>query len=393
MADNPHSNTPLQTVLAQLQAAAALPFEQAHPIPAAVNHSQAFLEHERQCVFMQEWVCVGRVDEVAGFGDYLTHTIAGVPILVVRQKEGELAAFVNACAHRQACLMPHQNGHAKQFTCRYHAWTYACSGRLIRAPYMEMKVGFDSTKHGLRPLNLETWEGFIYVSIAEKPATRLADVLAPLRDNVVGRFDMGCYQTVLRETMVWQANWKNLIENFTESYHVPIAHGKTFAQHKKPLTDYHCGEESDYYGYHQAAQPSSTGPGAAHAKNDRLTGKWRRMMVDFCVFPCHLVTLMPDYLWYISVQPLGSDQMQATWSVAVPPEVLADVAESDYNNWLQQFKTYINVANDEDRALVEALHQGTKSPILPVGTYHPIERNLWQFSRYLSRVCGNRPPT
>jgi phenylpropionate dioxygenase-like ring-hydroxylating dioxygenase large terminal subunit len=56
-------------------------------------------------------------------------------------------------------------------------------------------------------------------------------MLAPLREQVVGRYSMACYQTVLRESMVWQANWKNLIENFTESYHVPVAHGKTFAQH------------------------------------------------------------------------------------------------------------------------------------------------------------------
>ncbi len=386
--DTPNSDTPLNALLEKLRSGAALSFDVARPIPAEVNHSREFLDHERQAVFMQEWVCVGRADEIASHGDYLTHDIAGVPVLVVRQKDRQIGAFVNACAHRFACLMPDDKGSAKRFTCRYHAWTYDCNGQLIRAPYMEMKADFDPSQHGLRHLHLDVWEGFIYVSVADEPATRLSEVLAPLREQVVGRFDMGCYRTVLRETMIWNANWKNLIENFTESYHVPMAHAKTFAQHNKQLEDYRCGEDSDYYCYHRAAQLDDTGPGAAHPGNNRLEGEWRRMMVDFCVFPCHLVTLMPDYLWYISVQPQGAGQMKATWSVAVPPEVLDDVSEAEYDEWLGQFRNYIDVANDEDKILVEALHIGTGSPILPGGTYHPIERNLWQFSRYLARVCG-----
>jgi choline monooxygenase len=388
MNSNPNNSMPLGAVLEQLKNAASVNFDQAHPIPPAVNHSTEFLNHEKQSVFMQEWICIGREDEVENHGDYLTFDIAGVPVIVIRQKDGQLGAFVNACAHRFACLMPEQKGNSKRLTCRYHAWTYDCSGQLVRAPNMETKPGFEISDHALRPLKFEIWQGFIYVTLAEQPKTRLADVLAPFLEKIVGRFDMANYRTVLRESMTWNANWKNLIENYTESYHVPVAHGKTFAQHNKPLQDYTCGEDSDFYGYHYAPQPEETGPGAAHPDNQRLQGEWRRMMVDFCIFPCHLVTLMPDYLWYISVQSLASDQMQATWGVAVPPEVLNDIKAEDYDQWLAKFKRYIDVANNEDKTLVEALHKGSGSPILPKGTYHPIERNLWQFTRYLARVCA-----
>jgi len=384
---NPRTNAPLATVLEELQSAAALPFDQAHPIPPSVNHSLEFLDFEREAVFQQEWICVGREDEIPASGDFLTHQIAEVPVLIVRQPDAEIKAFVNACAHRFACLVPDDKGSGKRFTCRYHAWTYDTSGQLIRAPYMEMKDGFDVTRHRLCPLRLGTWEGFIYVTLAENPSAQLDESLAPLREQVVGRYDMACYQTVLRESMEWNANWKNLIENFTESYHVPIAHGKTFAQHNKPPQDYVCGEDSIHYCYHRAPQAAETGLGAAHPKNDRLEDEWRRMMIDFCVFPNHLVTLMPDYLWYISVQPLGVDQMYATWGLAVPPEVLADVSEADFDDWLAQFKHYMEVANGEDKTLVEALHRGSAAPLLPAGAYHPIERNLWQFTRYLAGRC------
>ena len=388
MTQNPNSRIALTSVLAQLQSSSSLPFETAHPLPAVTYHSDEFFQHERQSVFMQEWICVGREDDITSHGDFLTFDIAEVPVLVVRQQDGNIEAFVNACAHRFACLVPEKKGSSKRFTCRYHAWTYDISGQLVRAPYMEMKEGFDASQHRLQRLHCQQWQGFVYVSLAAKPKTDLTEVLAPFTNNIVGRFDMACYQTVLRETMSWNANWKNLIDNFTESYHVPIAHGKTFAQHNKPLEDYICGEDSDYYGYHRAAQPSEQRPGAAHPANKRLEGEWRRMMVDFCVFPCHLVTLMPDYLWYISVQPKGPAQFEATWGVAMPPEVLADVAEDKYENWLADFKNYMDIANGEDETLVEALHVGTQSPFLPKGTYHPIERNLWQFMRYLNRMCN-----
>ena len=387
MLQNPHTHAPLERVMDKLQSAAALEFELAHPIPAEVNHSQAFHDHEQAAVFQQEWICVGREDEIPRAGDFLTHEIGAVPVLVVRQSGGEIRAFVNACAHRFACLVPAASGSAKMFTCRYHAWSYDCAGELLRAPHMEMKPGFDPGEHRLRGLHSDCWEGFIYVTLSQQPSGPLAPALAPLRENVVGRYRMDCYQTLFRETLEWNANWKNLIENFIESYHVPVAHGKTFAQHQKAPQDYVCGEDSDYYCYHYAAQTADSGLGAAHPGNERLEGEWRRTMVDFCVFPCHLVTLMPDYLWYISVQPMGTARMRATWGLAVPPEVLADIDDSERESYVQEFRRYLLVANDEDKALVEALHRGSASPLLPQGSYHPIERNLWQFMRYLAVRC------
>lgn len=385
---SPHTDVPLETVLARLRETADRPFEEARPLPPEIHHSTAFLRHERERIFTQDWICIGRADEIAAPGDYLTHEIAGVPVVAIRQDDGTVRAFVNACAHRFSCVFTDPCGTGRSYTCPYHGWTYDRTGALIGAPGMEMKAGFDKARHTLRTLHAEIWQGFLYVSLAETPETSLETVLATFRDTVVGRYNMAAYRTRIRETMIWNANWKNLIENFTESYHVPVAHGRTFARHAKPLSDYVCGEDSDYYGYHRAPQPADTGPGAAHPRNTRLKGEWRRMMIDFCVFPCHLVTLMPDYLWYISVQPHGIDRMRAIWGVAFPEEILEDIPDGEEDKWLDEFMSYMNVANGEDKPLVEALHKGTSSPLLPPGMLHPIERNIWQFTRYLARKCN-----
>ena len=95
--------------------------------------------------------------------------------------------------------------------------------------------------------------------------------------------------------------------------------------HKKAIEDYVCGEDNDHYCYHYAPQEAESGPGAAHPNNTKLEGPWRRTMVDFCIFPNHLITLMPDYLWWVSVMPDGVSRFKATWGVAVPPEILKEI--------------------------------------------------------------------
>jgi len=384
----PDNNSDLGTLLETLRETAVKPFNQASPLPGVLHHSTAFHDYEQKKVFMQEWICLGRQDEISQPGSYLTHDIAGVPVFVIRQDNGNIGAFVNVCAHRHACLLSDEKGCIRKLTCRYHAWTYDGYGKLVAAPHMEMKPHFEKSNHNLRALKVSIWEGFIYISLSDRPSTNPTQNLQPFSRDIVGKYDMQCYQTVLRKKMRWNANWKNLIENFTESYHVPVAHKKTFALHEKPIGEYVCGEDSDYYGYHRAIQKADSGPGAAHPKNTRLEGEWRRMMVDFCIFPSHLVTLMPDYLWWISVQPRGVSSFEATWGVAIPPEVLEDIPDQDYDTWLTDIQEYMDIANDEDKVLVEALHNGTRSSLLPGGTYHPIERNLWQFNRYLARICG-----
>jgi phenylpropionate dioxygenase-like ring-hydroxylating dioxygenase large terminal subunit len=143
---NTYTNVALDRVLKSLNEASQTPFEKAIPIPSAVNHSIKFYNHEQERIFNQEWICIGRCDEIPAPGDYLTHEIAGTPVLAVRQESGEIIGFVNACAHRFTCLVKERSGHAFAFTCPNHAWTYGIDGQLNHAPFMDSKPGFDPKK-------------------------------------------------------------------------------------------------------------------------------------------------------------------------------------------------------------------------------------------------------
>jgi hypothetical protein len=86
--------------------------------------------------------------------------------------------------------------------------------------------------------------------------------------------------------------------------------------------------------------------------------------------------------------PEGINRFKATWGVAVPPEILKEIPEAEYDEWVQQMTNYMETANNEDKLLVQGLNRGTSSRILPEGTLHPIEKNLWQFTKYLARISG-----
>ena len=107
---------------------------------------------------------------------------------------------------------------------------------------------------------------------------------------------------------------------------------------------------------------------------------------------CGLITLTANLLWYISVQPDGVGRFKALWGVSVPPDVLASVGEAGREDWLAGMRRFMDRANEEDRPLCEALYQGTMAPQAPPGRYHPIERNVWDFGRYLARMTADGSP-
>jgi len=126
---NTYTNASLETSIKKLQECASKSFELANPIPPVINQSIQFYNREQDRIFNQEWICIGRCDEIPLAGDFLTHEIAGTSVLVVRQESGEIMSFINACAHRFTCLSKEKSGHAFAFTCPNHAWTYGLDGQ------------------------------------------------------------------------------------------------------------------------------------------------------------------------------------------------------------------------------------------------------------------------
>ena len=214
----------LMTPSQELQANVALPFERARAMPKSVYTSPDFAAAEVQHIFAKEWLCAGRADALANPGDYLTMKIAGEPIIILRDSDGQLRGLSNVCRHRMSTLLEGR-GHVRSIVCPYHAWTYNLDGTLRGAPAMAANEAFCKDEIALPQVRVENWLGWIMVTLnPDTPSPHLA--LQGVAD-LVGYLDMASYRETFRETFRWNTNWKVLAENFMESYHLPVCHAGT----------------------------------------------------------------------------------------------------------------------------------------------------------------------
>jgi len=378
------------SIFAELKEHAGLPFAQGRMLPPAAYTSPEVLAEEHRKIFACEWMCVGRTADLPHPGDYLTAEIpvadpasAGAhrSIIVVRGDDGTLSALDNVCVHRGSPLL---DGRGKQarITCPYHAWVYRLDGQLIGAPYMA--TDFDPTSHCLTKLRLEVWEGFIFVN-QDPDAGPLSPRLTGLTD-VVGRYRMAGYIPVHRQVDVWDTNWKLLYENFMDAYHVFKVHKNSFAKNgdNTGLTTMH--EGGDHHAYHLVGHTPDAKSGVAHPDNTSLEGEWRHTLVLGAAFPTHVMQLQPDWLWYLQLSPLGVDRVRLRWDVSVAPEVLA--AQHDPDAYVAALLDLLNLVNSEDRPIVEGVFRGVHHPELARGPLSYLERNVYEFDRYIARALS-----
>jgi Rieske 2Fe-2S family protein len=182
------------------------------------------LEQER--IFYRNWFCVGREEQLPRAGDFFTADVAGESILAVRAPEGALRAFYNVCRHRGSRLCEEASGHvSRAFLCPYHAWSYDLDGRLLHMPNVHDESEVDREARGLRSVAVDTWEGFVFVNLAESPRP-LLDQLATDPGNPLGfdRYRVGELRVAHRIVYDVEANWKILHDNYNECLHCPSVH-------------------------------------------------------------------------------------------------------------------------------------------------------------------------
>jgi choline monooxygenase len=200
------------------------PLEQAWTIPSPWYFDPGIHELERQGVFAKTWQVVGRANQVQEKGNFFTSDIAGEPIVVARGTDGQLRAFYNVCRHHAAAVVTEAEGCAKQFRCPYHGWTYGIDGALKGMVEFEGVCNFDRAKNGLVPVEVDTWENFVFVNL-EGRAAPLKDFLGAVRGLVAPLQLAQKMKYFDRHVYTLRCNWKVYVDNYLDGgYHVPHAH-------------------------------------------------------------------------------------------------------------------------------------------------------------------------
>lgn len=192
-------------------------------LPASWYTDPAVFLMERDAIFLRTWQFVARIDQLERPGDYVAASVGDVPVVVVRDEDGELRAFFNICRHRLHEVAVGE-GNRKTLQCRYHGWTYGLDGTLRAAPRSEREADFDACAFSLLPLQVGAFGPLVLVN-ADRDAPPLTEAYGELGRVLESRhFDVSRLTFRSRDEYELSCNWKVFIENSVECYHCPTAH-------------------------------------------------------------------------------------------------------------------------------------------------------------------------
>jgi p-cumate 2,3-dioxygenase alpha subunit len=194
------------------------------------------LEREFRRVFDRSWIYVGHDSEVAAAGDFRSRTVAGRPVIFARDRGGRVRAYLNACRHRGAMICREREGRRDRFVCMYHGWAFDIDGRLAHVPGRESYGNLDAAEFALAEVpHLDQYRGLWFAHFGQAPM--------PLRDYLAGAaeyIDLVVDQSltgrleVVSGTQEYdiRANWKLLVENSFDDYHLHATHS-TYLEYMK----------------------------------------------------------------------------------------------------------------------------------------------------------------
>ena len=218
-------------------------------LPAESYTDHEFWKKECNTVLSDDWLFVGFVHELKNPGDVIPLSIAGKPIFLVKNVNSEITAFHNVCSHRCLKLIDEKKNIGKIIRCPYHAWSYDLDGKLKAAPHVggtnqHKPEGFNFLDHGLKPIKIHIWHDWIFINFNGK-AKKFEEYVKPLskRFNDIDLTKLKYIATL--DFGVINTNWKFLIENFIEPYHVQFVHKTTTNQ---PLKDHYTFVDGKCYG-------------------------------------------------------------------------------------------------------------------------------------------------
>ncbi len=196
-------------------------------LPAWVYSNAEMTRLEIERILRPSWQLVTHQSALRKAGDYATLDIGPDSIFVIRDREGTIRGFHNACRHRGARLVDGSGSCPVSVTCPYHGWSYRHDGALRGLPLPETFPDLDRAAHALKPVKVDTAFGFVFVAIAGNPPP-VAQIWGPLGDELAPyRIEEMEFLTPITVEH-WNADWKIAMDNYLESYHVPVGHPGLF---------------------------------------------------------------------------------------------------------------------------------------------------------------------
>ena len=334
--------------------------------------SAELLELERRRVFDHSWALVGTLDDLARPGTYLTATVGTSPILVVRDKAGNLRAFHNLCRHRGLPMLDGQGVCGGFITCPYHQWSYDVEGRLRRVPQMQSQFpDIDLGEWGLLPAAVDSWHGMVFVN-PDHSGRPLREAVGALAGRLES-FLSGPLVEVARVSYTARCNWKLIIENHIDVYHLWYLHSRSLSMYDHPKFQWDM-ESNNWWSYEPLKDPADAAPDPALSW---LSHPEREGIGAHLLFPNLMLVTTGSYFVSYDATPVAPDETVLTLRVWSHHDADSDALVDSVRSFMA-----------EDVEVCELLQKGAGSSRFatgPLAATH--EAPIRQFHRDLAALC------
>jgi Rieske 2Fe-2S family protein len=360
--------------------------------PASWYFDPKHHELELARIWRTTWIYVARSSEVGERRAYLNFSLGDQRILLVRDDEGTLRGFHNTCRHRGAELCSERRGVMRTPTlvCPYHAWVYSLRGELLRTSSRSIPAGFSERDHGLYPVRVREWRGFIFVSLAEDPPTleesfdfKMSRLERwPLEELVVAHVDA---KTI-------DCNWKVFWENFSECLHCPGIHptlcqlvplfGRGYIRERDdPNWMTHADDPNPLYrgGLRAGAESWSTDGRSSGPVFPGLSPEDRKLgQVYLTSLPSAFIAAHVDYVRTVRLLPVAPERMELRVEYLFAPAALASEGFD-----VRKVVDFADQVLSEDARACEINQRGLHALAHRTGVLMPEEYMVYAFHQWI----------
>ena len=326
-----------------------------HGLPSAAYTDNYFFEQEAKHLFANAWTFVGFAHDLGNVGDTIPLQVAGQPLLLVRSAKNKIRAFHNICRHRNLKLVDKSHNCKNLITCPYHNWSYSLNGELRAAPYFggnktELPQDFKLEENGLLEVHCQLFHDWLFVNL-NGDMESFESFIEPLQKQLA---DFNLDDFVVAASIEFdeiKTNWKLLMENFIEPYHVQFVHKTTTNQ---PLADHYVVEDEHCLG--SAVDLTFEQQNKGKEGTLSVSSRYLTLFPNFV-----LGVYYPDQLGVHLNQPIssGSTHQRRVIYRLKSADQSADEIEKIRKLWISVHK--------EDHEICERLQQGRHSDLSEQG--------------------------
>ena len=345
--------------------------------------SDEIFEREKERILWREWFSVAREEELPHPGDYAVVDVAGESVLLVRKRDGALAAHYNVCRHRGSRLVSEGTGNlAGSIRCPYHAWTYHLDGSLRTAPYLDETDGLSPGMLGLYPVGVESWGGFIFLNLSPGDARSRDHTLLTQLGAVperVRRYPLADLRSARRIVYRVDANWKVLLENYNECYHCGPVHPElcrlvpAFKQRGGSELDWERGIPHREGAWTFTETGTSSRRPFAGLNQDELTRHKGEL-----IYPNFMISLSAEHVTAYTLWPESPGHTRVVCDFLFHP---AEIERPGFSP--DDAVDFWDLVNRQDWAICENVQRGMRSRMFRHGYYAPMESASLDIRRYI----------